>query len=69
MLLACIRREARVKLLVEQLEEEGKIFVLRPLIPTVSRLEKNYDTLMYFYEHGYRLMKRQYEALERYLEK
>ncbi|KMZ55064.1 serine protease [Dorea sp. D27] len=26
--------------LVEEMEEEGKIFVLRPLIPTVSRLEK-----------------------------
>ena len=68
----CIRRSLMYNQqmkLVEQLEEEGKIFVLRPLIPTVSRLEKNYDTLMYFYEHGYRLMKRQYEALERYLEK
>ena len=55
--------------LVEKLEEEGKIFVLRPLIPTVSRLEKNYDTLMNFYEHGYRLMKREYQALQEYLEK
>ncbi len=55
--------------LVEKLEDEGKIFVLRPLIPTVSRLEKNYDTLMHFYEHGYRLMKRQYQALQEYLEK
>lgn len=68
----CIRRSLMYNQqmkLVEQLEEEGKVFVLRPLVPTVSRLEKNYDTLMYFYEHGYRLMKRQYEALERYLER
>lgn len=67
----CIRRSLMYNQqmkLVEQMEEEGKVFVLRPLVPTVSRLEKNYDTLMYFYEHGYRLMKRQYEALERYLE-
>ena len=55
--------------LVEKLEDEGKIFVIRPLIPTVSRLEKNYDALMHFYEHGYRLMKRQYQALQEYLEK
>lgn len=55
--------------LVENLEDEGKIFVIRPLIPTVSRLEKNYDALMHFYEHGYRLMKRQYQALQEYLEK
>lgn len=53
---------------IEKLEAEGKIFVLRPLIPTVSRLEKNYDTLMNFYEHGYKLMKKQYEELQRFLE-
>ena len=39
--------------LVEKLEDEGKIYVIRPLIPTVSRLEKDYDALMHFYEHGY----------------
>lgn len=54
--------------LIEKLEEEGKIFVLRPLIPTVSRLEKDYDALMNFYEHGYNLMKKQYDELQRYLE-
>ena len=54
--------------LIEKLEEEGKIFVLRPLIPTVSRLEKNYDALMHFYEHGYSLMKKQYDELMKYLE-
>lgn len=55
--------------LVEKLEEEEKIFVLRPMIPTVSRLEKDYDALMHFYEHGYKLMKRQFGELQRYLEK
>lgn len=54
--------------LVERLEKEGKIYVLRPLIPPVSRLEKNYDTLMNFYEHGYSLMKREYDSLMKYLE-
>ena len=54
--------------LVERLEEEGRIFVLRPLIPTVSRLEKDYDTLMHFYEHGYKTMKKEYKALIEYLE-
>ena len=53
---------------VEKLEEEGKIFVLRPLIPTVSRLEKDYDTLMNFYNHGYKLMEKQYDAMMKYLE-
>ena len=55
--------------IIEKLEKEGKIFVLRPLIPTVSRLEKDYDMLMNFYEHGYCLMKREYGRLMEYLEK
>lgn len=54
--------------MVERLEKEGKIYVLRPLIPTVSRLEKDYNMLMNFYEHGYCLMKREYDNLMRYLE-
>ncbi len=54
--------------LVEKMEAEGKIFVLRPLIPTVSRLEKNYDMLMNFYDHGYCLMRREYDRLMEYLE-
>ena len=54
---------------IEQLESEGKIFVLRPLIPTVSRLEKDYDTLMHFYEHGYSYMERRLDDLMAYLER
>lgn len=55
--------------LVERLEEEEKIFVIRPLVPTVSRLERDETALIAFYQHGYNLMKRQREALQRYLEK
>ena len=55
--------------LVERLEEEEKIFVIRPLVPTVSRLERHETALTAFYQHGYNLMKRQREALQRYLEK
>ena len=36
---------------IEKLEEEGKIFVLRPQMKTVSRLERNADTLTDFYNH------------------
>lgn len=53
---------------IRQLEDEGKIFVLRPEMEPVSRLERNYDMLMRFYEHGYRLMEKQYDALRSYLE-
>lgn len=55
--------------LVERLEEEEKIFVIRPLVPTVSRLERDETALTAFYQHGCNLMKRQREALQRYLEK
>ncbi len=66
-----IRRNAKYNRqieLVERMEKEGKIFVLRPLIPAVSRLEKDYDVLMNFYDHGYCLMKREYGRLMEYLE-
>ena len=59
----------RTMKLLEHQEAAGNIFVLRPLIPTVSRLEKDYDALMHFYEHGYRLMRKQYDELMRFLEK
>lgn len=54
---------------VTELERRGKIFVLRPQIKPVSRLEKDYDALMNFYDHGYHLMKREYDALMEYLNK
>ena len=54
--------------LVEKLEAEGRIYVIRPMVPTVSRLERDYDKLMSFYEHGYALMKKEYANLLRYME-
>ena len=51
------------------LEKEGNIFVLRPEMKPVSRLEKDYDKLMAFYDHGYEMMKRELPRLEAYLEK
>ena len=54
--------------LVNKLEEEGKIFVLRPTEPPVGRLEKDYDKLMNFYMHGYNMMQERYEELKEYLE-
>lgn len=53
---------------VEHLEREGKIFVLRPQIKPVARLERNAEVLMNFYDHGYRLMEQEYDRLKRYLE-
>ncbi len=54
--------------LIEKLEEEDKIYVIRPLIKTVNRLEKNYEVLMNFYQHGYHQMQKQYDGLLKYLD-
>ena len=43
---------------IEKLEKEGNIFVLRPEMKPVSRLEKIIDKLMAFYDHGYEMMKK-----------
>lgn len=53
---------------VEELEAEGKIFVIRPQLPLISRLERDAEKLHTFYEHGYQEMERQYEALMEYLD-
>ena len=54
---------------IDQLEKKGEIFVLRPLVKPVSRLERNADSLLSFYEHGYKLMERKMDALQEYMEK
>ena len=53
---------------IDRLEQEGRIFVLRPLVKPVSRIEQNKDTLLAFYDHGYHLMEREYGRLMEYLE-
>lgn len=55
--------------LIDRLEAEGRIFVIRPLVPEVSRTERNSQVLDEFYRHGYNLMKERYEDLLSYLEK
>jgi predicted patatin/cPLA2 family phospholipase len=54
--------------LVDRLESEGKIFVIRPEIRTISRTERNRERLMEFYRHGYIQMMKDYDALKAYLE-
>lgn len=54
---------------LDQLEKKGKVFVIRPQVKPVSRLERNVETLHSFYEHGYKLMERKLDALMEYLEK
>lgn len=43
---------------VEQLEEEGKAIVIRPVEPmTINRIEKDTNVLNHFYDHGYECAK------------
>lgn len=54
---------------IERMEREGKIFVLRPKVKPVARLERDAETLQRFYQHGYDLMEQDFERLQAYLEK
>ena len=54
---------------IDQMEKRGEIFVLRPQVKPVSRLERNRESLHAFYAHGYDHMKRRMDDLTAYLEK
>lgn len=54
---------------IEGLEQKGEIFVVRPEIKCLSRLETNIDKLTEFYNNGYEVMKREKENLITYLNK
>lgn len=54
---------------IEKWEREGRVFVIRPEIPEVSRVEQDYQVLQQFYQHGYDNMKRDYEKMIAFLEK
>lgn len=55
--------------LINELESKGEIFVFRPTLPPVSRLERNVDKLNEFYNHGYDQAKNNYITLIEYLQK
>ena len=52
---------------IEKWEAAGKLFVIRPEMQPVSRLEKNISRLQAFYEHGREVMRGQYDDLMKYL--
>lgn len=54
---------------LDQLEKRGEIFILRPQVKPVSRLERNKETLHAFYEHGYKYTERKFDDLMECLEK
>ncbi|MFA7109459.1 MAG: patatin family protein [Sphaerochaetaceae bacterium] len=52
---------------VEELEKKGKIFVIRPEMEVVNSLETKVEKLNDFYTHGYFLMKRDFTALNNFI--
>lgn len=53
---------------IDKWEREGRVFVLRPKIPPVSRLERDMERMEAFYQHGYDLMKARFSELEEFLD-
>lgn len=53
---------------MRRLEKEGKVLVVRPQIPAVSRMERDRDKMAAFFEHGYEYMKEQYNQLCSFME-
>lgn len=67
---AVVKRPARYNRMmdvIDRLEEEGKIFVLRPQIKPVSRMETDSEKLLELYQHGYEMMEKEFEHLKAYL--
>lgn len=52
---------------IEKLEAEGKIFVIRPQIEAIKRLEHDQERLEAFYQDGYDTMKEMYDRLLEYM--
>lgn len=53
---------------LDQLEKDGRIFILRPQVKPVSRLERKREAILSFYDHGYKYMERRFDDLMEYLE-
>lgn len=47
--------------------EEGKAFVIRPDMPSISKFEKSKEKQEAFYQHGYDIMKSNYDELIKFL--
>jgi len=53
---------------LEQMEKEGRAFVIRPSIPSINRFESDQDKLRSFYIHGIDTMEFKIEDLKKFLE-
>lgn len=63
---ADIYQEQRAEM--ERLTKEGKIYVLRPTMPCISKFETRDEKMDEFYEHGYHRMEEEFGELRSFLE-
>ncbi|NCC42471.1 MAG: patatin family protein [Clostridia bacterium] len=52
---------------IDKWEQEGKVFVIRPEIKPVGRIERDLDRLEEFYQHGYDKMEEEFERMKWFL--
>jgi predicted patatin/cPLA2 family phospholipase len=53
--------------LINRLEEQGKVFVVRPEMPCISRTERDLEKMEDFYWHGYAIGEKIYPALKEWM--
>ena len=53
--------------LIDRLEKQGKVFVIRPEMPCVSRTERDLEKLEDFYWHGYEEAEKNYAKLKEWI--
>ena len=70
-LVKCMENRAksynRIMDYIEKWEKEGKIFVIRPEMEPVARLERDTQKLEAFYQHGYDIMEEEFERMKWFL--
>lgn len=54
--------------LIDRLERQGRVFVIRPVKPCVSRTERDLERLEDFYWHGFEMAEQLYPALKDWLD-
>jgi len=53
----------------ELMEREGKLFIIAPSQEfSIGRTEKSYEKRLALYNHGYTLIEKEFENLQRFLE-
>ncbi|MDR2888627.1 MAG: patatin family protein [Lachnospiraceae bacterium] len=53
--------------IIERLEREKRVLVLRPELPAISNRETNTDKLLKFYDHGYQVAQSRFHEIKQFL--